>query len=134
MFNHPNANAVYVDFAPPFTCYAEFINLKCFTCAPLRRYEVSISFVKMHDKKVFFKKKGFVMIQYTHDALIVNGLKKIYHVNRMFLFRLKINHADFFSSSDSFALLFSNHLSLALNTNIYKKNKNHCFCNWNWSL
>lgn len=80
-----------------------FINLKCFTCA--RSEDIK----SLSKAKRLFKKKGsphiiqsFFLFTHTHTHAVgirvVNGLEQLFHVNRMFLFRFKINHVpNFFS-------------------------------------
>lgn len=86
-------------FSQPLS-HAEFINSKCFTCAPWEDTKSFIEYAAKKDSSFYFRGKRVLFhaqysIQYTH-ASNPKGLKWINHVNRMFLFRLKINHVDFF--------------------------------------
>lgn len=82
-----------------------------FHMCSLRRYKVSC---QMRHETIFVEKeKGFcrntisaVYMAYTH-APILKGLMQLCHVNRVFLFRLKINHADFFPFAPTFVFLYS---------------------------
>lgn len=89
----------------------------------LRRYKVSFKSIEIVQEKGFPTHYSILLLilfhTHTHAVgiRVVNGLELLFHVNRMFLFRFKINHVPnfFFRFSSIYQHV---HLSLAFNPHL----------------
>lgn len=107
----------------------------------LRRYKVSFKSIEIVQEKGFPTHYSILLLilfhTHTHAVgiRVVNGLELLFHVNRMFLFRFKINHVPnfFFRFSSIYQHV---HLSLAFNTafsGATTKIQITVYYNWKWS-